>query len=450
MKKRQYKDYEKKAINEAFERIVEESNRTITFISFLSLFFNIIVGISNNEILLSIALSSIILLVFYTAKTFINDINTKTVLAGFSFTLWAASFVAVSHGLTETRFLYFVFLFVIVIYQNRALIIFTFSVSIFIEIVLYVLIIYKLPFSHILSEYTLNTPEVTNTQMFWTIFSTFATGVLAYWRVLTIRENTINSSILIARQQLQLRMFEENRRFAEEISKGNLDVENEGNEENKLNHYLSEMRNSIKEANKRLQDERFVNDFVNLGVVEIDSQLRRHFDSVQDFAFNIITAIVNYLDADIGSFYSIESENDNRFIELKASHAYGKKHFSKKRIEIGEGLIGTAYLEKEITYLTEIPDNYIKIETGIGVAKPRCIIIVPLVDANEVLVGIIEIASFKIMEEYKIKFLENISTHIATAIVQKKIQQETKELLQQSQKLASEIEKRNRIESGNQ
>jgi hypothetical protein len=59
----------------------------------------------------------------------------------------------------------------------------------------------------------------------------------------------------------------------------------------------------------------------------------------------------------------------------------------------GENLNGQVALNKEITILRNLPEEYFTIESGLGKSKPRNIIIAPLVNNNKT-IAIIEIATF--------------------------------------------------------
>jgi GAF domain-containing protein len=102
-------------------------------------------------------------------------------------------------------------------------------------------------------------------------------------------------------------------------------------------------------------------------------------------------------------------------IYLVASYAYDRVKHLQKTIQVGEGLVGRCVQEGNTIFLTDIPEDYIRIKSGLGEDNPRCLLIVPL-RFNEEITGVIEIATLEIFEDFQIDFIERIGTSIASSI----------------------------------
>jgi len=197
---------------------------------------------------------------------------------------------------------------------------------------------------------------------------------------------------------------------------------------------------------KTLEDNKVANEaeekrnWIAKGTSQISNLLRG--DVNDKFYQQLVSSLVDFMKVNQAGIYTVE-DNENypggeKYIDLKACYAYDRNKFLTKRIEIGQGLVGQCYLEKERIYLKEVPPSYINITSGLGDATPKCILIVPLIHDNNV-EGIIEIASFKTLEPHEIEFAEKLSETLAAYIAANRINLKTKDLLEQSQQQSEEL-----------
>ncbi|MBN2890426.1 MAG: GAF domain-containing protein [Bacteroidales bacterium] len=222
--------------------------------------------------------------------------------------------------------------------------------------------------------------------------------------------------------------------FATEIGNGNFSFEyTPVSEQDELGNALILLRDSLSVAQKdevtRRKEDR-VREWTNTGIAKFSDILRQAAKDITELSTSIIKELVNYLNSNQGGVFVLNDDNkDNVLLELAASYAYSKERKKKKSFLLGEGLVGTCAVEKATIYMTEIPEDYISITSGLGGANPRSLLIAPLKHEENIL-GVLEIASFNEFEKYQIEFVEKIAESIASTLSITKINERTAKLLQ--------------------
>lgn len=232
--------------------------------------------------------------------------------------------------------------------------------------------------------------------------------------------------------------------FALEIGKGNFKSEFEPmSRKDVLGNSLIDMRKSLQQAQKeeekrKIEDER--RNWATNGLAKFGEILGHHTEDIKLLSKDVIINLVEYLNINQGGIFILQEDEDkNTYLELTAAYAYNREKHLKKKVLMGEGLLGAAALERHTVYMTDIPEEYIEIESGTGSAQPKAVLIVPLTMEDTTL-GVIELASFNELNQHEIELVERIAENVASTLATTKINSQTNLLLKQSKAQAIEMQ----------
>lgn len=344
--------------------------------------------------------------------------------------IFVAQFIYQMHGMFEMHFFVFVASLALVAYHNWKL-----QIPLIAIILVHHALFAWLQYSGMEEIYFTQLDYMTlQTFIFHGSLATLIVFMSGYWSY-DFRTKTIESAQLILEQEYHLEKNQINISFAEKLSKGELHAVLEADEIGSLEKTMLQLqRELIKSRQKEEQDR-----FVAVGIGEINNILRDYQHNVQELYDKVIAKTVKYLNLNQGGLFIVEGENENDIhLSLKAHYAYDRKKYSEKRIEIGQGLVGQAYLEKDKIYRTEVPQQFFRITSGLGEATPTSIIVIPLI-YNEKVEGVIELASFRQLDTHEQEFLMKAGESIASSLSTVKTTEQTKVLLANTREQTSRL-----------
>ncbi|MGH3071368.1 MAG: response regulator, partial [Gaiellaceae bacterium] len=204
---------------------------------------------------------------------------------------------------------------------------------------------------------------------------------------------------------------------------------------------VSDLKDNINQmiANLRETTERnAAQDWLNSNLARFSGMLQGQRDqkTVARLLMSEVTPLVN---AHHGTFYVAEDVDDELELRLVATYGYKERKSISNRFKVGEAIVGQAAFEKKPIVITQAPEDYIKIASGLGEAKPASIIVLPVL-FEETVMAVIELASFTPFTEIQQTFLDQLSE--STGVVLNTIQanMRTEELLLQSQQLTQDLQ----------
>jgi GAF domain len=133
----------------------------------------------------------------------------------------------------------------------------------------------------------------------------------------------------------------------------------------------------------------------------------------KDYVLNGLKVMCRQLEAGQGALYEVKQQDGARWVELTGGYALSIGESTTIKFDWGEGLIGQAAAEGKTLYIDEVPEGYMKIASGLGMASPRYLFIVPILNEGKTN-GVLEVSTFKSMSENQRKFVQEVAQVLST------------------------------------
>jgi signal transduction histidine kinase/CheY-like chemotaxis protein/HAMP domain-containing protein len=202
---------------------------------------------------------------------------------------------------------------------------------------------------------------------------------------------------------------------------------------------LNEMIRNLRETTRQNTEQ----DWLKTNLERFARMLQGHRD-LGTVTHMILSELAPLVSAQHGAFYALSSpdEHDEPMLQRQAGYGLTSAEGIPERFALGEGLVGQCAVEKRRILLTDVPADYVRINSGLGDSPPLNIIVLPILFEGSVR-AVIELASFSLFSATHQAFLDQLTESIGLVLNTIEANALTETLLEQSQSQADELRARN-------
>jgi PAS domain S-box-containing protein len=191
-------------------------------------------------------------------------------------------------------------------------------------------------------------------------------------------------------------------------------------------------------ATRKAERDRDAKEWMVAGVGRLNEVFQGQVNT-RDLTRRIISELAEYTGAQVGAFYAVDPDGEADALSLIASHAYTHRKTLATRFRPGEGVVGQAALEKKQILLSDVPEDYIRVASGLGEATPRHLCVTPLMLEGRV-TGMLELASLGPFTDAALDYLRQVAPSVAVSLEAAVARERVGVALQRAQTLAAELE----------
>jgi signal transduction histidine kinase/HAMP domain-containing protein/ActR/RegA family two-component response regulator len=199
---------------------------------------------------------------------------------------------------------------------------------------------------------------------------------------------------------------------------------------------INAMVQSLRETTKANQEQ----DWLQTSLARMAALMQGHRD-LTTVAELIMNELIPLVGAQHGMFFLAETSDNDIRLRLIAGYGLPADTEAPSQFRLGQSLIGQAAKTKMPIVLTDAPEGYLRISSGLGAAAPVNLMVLPIVFEDQVL-GVIEAGSFRPLTQVHRDFLEQLMETIGVNVNTMIANARTGALLAESQRLASELQAR--------
>jgi ligand-binding sensor domain-containing protein len=190
---------------------------------------------------------------------------------------------------------------------------------------------------------------------------------------------------------------------------------------------------------KKAETEKIYN-WITQGLAQVSETISKNNSSLNQLGNETLKSVVKYVQAQQGVLaVAVKEDAEDEHLKILSTYGVSKSHWKTDRVEVGSGMLGETYKDKQKRVLEHLPQDYIKIESGLGQAAPSKIILLPLRTDDGEMMGVMELAFLGEVTDVIEQFLDKVSSLIALNLFASTLANKTMLLLQSAKEQTEEL-----------
>jgi CheY-like chemotaxis protein/CHASE3 domain sensor protein len=152
---------------------------------------------------------------------------------------------------------------------------------------------------------------------------------------------------------------------------------------------------------------------------------------------SVLEFLSRYLDVAVAALYV---RQDDGSLDRIATYGFNRadEQFGKS-FKDREGLVGQSAAERRLIHLEHVPDNYLKVNSGLGTSKSSSVVLVP-VDNDGTVNGVLELGFLRTVTPRDVELLKLVAGNIGTSVEAARYRQLLQDALAETQQLNEELQ----------
>ncbi|GAB3479319.1 response regulator [Polaromonas eurypsychrophila] len=159
--------------------------------------------------------------------------------------------------------------------------------------------------------------------------------------------------------------------------------------------------------------------------------------ALESLGRSVLEFVARYLDIAIAALYVREDNGDLRRV---AGYGFSAEDEAKGHtFYSAEGMVGQAALSNQVMQLDDLPENYLKIVSGLGKGSPRHVLLIPVHNDGQVN-GVVELGFLRALGARDLEFVNMIANNIGNSIHAALYRRRLQDVLTESQRLNEDLQ----------